>query len=89
VSCDDCSSEEDFPLAPKPSTKLKGFESHGTVLPDFFERPLIKLAFSSRETVPRLRKFAETRHGGTDIDFLLKVSSPAFLGRLHRSGTQR
>ncbi|KAK4251388.1 hypothetical protein C7999DRAFT_37714 [Corynascus novoguineensis] len=43
------------------------------VLPDFFEPAVVKLAFSNQTTVRKLRAFAETRHGGSDLDFLLKV----------------
>lgn len=77
LSFEEYSSEEEFPAPLRPNTKLNGLLSHGTVLPDFFEPNLIKLAFSNPETGQRLRKFAETRHGGAGIDFLLKVSLPA------------
>jgi hypothetical protein len=68
------SSVEDFSLGHLPSPELEGFVSNGKVLPDFFEPAVIKLAFSNPATVQRLRKFAETRHDGSDLDFLLKVS---------------
>jgi hypothetical protein len=73
-SVDENSSVEDFSLGHLPSPDLEGFVSNGKVLPDFFEPAVIKLALSNPATVQRLRKFAETRHDGSDIDFLLKVS---------------
>lgn len=60
----------------KLSPELRGFAVNGRVLPDFFEPAVVKLAFSNQTTVQKLRAFAETRHGGSDVDFLLKVSSP-------------
>jgi hypothetical protein len=74
LSIDDNSSVEDFSLGHVPNIELQGFGSNGRVLLDFFEPAVIRLAFSNLATVQRLRRFAETRHGGSDIDFLLKVS---------------
>jgi hypothetical protein len=73
LSHDGNSSEEEFALHPQPSTELRGLMSHGALLPDFFEPSVIKLAFTNPETGQKLRKFAETRLGKTDTDFMLKV----------------
>ncbi|KAK4236536.1 hypothetical protein C8A03DRAFT_45493 [Achaetomium macrosporum] len=62
-----------FCLGNRRSTELQGFVAHDKVVPDFFANPWVKMAFSSTETGQRLRRFAETRHGGADIDFVLKV----------------
>lgn len=81
LSFDGNSSIEDFSLSRQPSKELKGFVSNGKVLPDFFEPAVIELVFSNPATIKRLRKFAETRHGESDIDFLLKVGSSVCLSR--------
>ncbi|KAL2133387.1 hypothetical protein VTI74DRAFT_2475 [Chaetomium olivicolor] len=73
LSYDGNSSVEDFDIGRHRSTELKGFISHGRVLPDFFEPAVIKLAFTNPSTAQRLRRFAETRHSTSDIDFLMKV----------------
>ncbi|KAK4033815.1 hypothetical protein C8A01DRAFT_39701, partial [Parachaetomium inaequale] len=73
LSFDDNSSVEELSLGHRFDAELRGLVSNGRVLPDFFEPAVIKLAFSNPATVQRLRAFAETRHGGSDIDFLLKV----------------
>lgn len=75
LSFDGFSSLEDFSLSRQPSKELKGFVSNGKVLPDFFEPAVFELVLSNPATGKRLRKFAETRHGESDIDFLLKVGS--------------
>lgn len=55
--------------------ELRGFSVQGKAFSDFFEPAIIKMAFSDETTVRKLRAFAETRHGKSDLDFLLKVSS--------------
>lgn len=75
LSADGNSSVEDLSLGSKSGTELRGFLSNGRLLPDFFETAVVKLAFSNQTTSQRLRKFAETRYGRSDIEFLLKVSS--------------
>jgi hypothetical protein len=82
LSFDGNSSLEDFSLSRQTSKELKGFVSNGKVLPDFFEPAVIELVFSNPATGKRLRKFAETRHGESDIDFLLKVGSPVCVSRM-------
>ncbi|KAL2166172.1 hypothetical protein VTG60DRAFT_3155 [Thermothelomyces hinnuleus] len=74
-SNDGTSSVEDSYSSRRLSPKLRGFAVDGRVLPDFFEPAVIKIAFSDETTVRKLRTFAETRHGGSDVDFLLKVGS--------------
>ncbi|KAK3306782.1 uncharacterized protein B0T15DRAFT_152591 [Chaetomium strumarium] len=75
VNLDDNDSVEDFRfcLGHKPSTELQGFVAQGKVIPDFFANSWVKMAFSSTETGQRIRRFAETRHSGADMDFVLKV----------------
>ncbi|KAH6632131.1 hypothetical protein F5144DRAFT_602875 [Chaetomium tenue] len=73
LSFDSNSSVEDFALDRSFSPELGGFVSNGKVIPDFFEPAVVKLAFSNKGTVRRLCAFAETRHDGSDIDFLRKV----------------
>jgi hypothetical protein len=65
----------DFSFGHSLSPELGGFVSNGKVLPDFFEPAVVKLAFSNKGTVRRLCAFAETRHDGSDIDFLRKVTT--------------
>jgi hypothetical protein len=65
----------DFSLGHSLSPELGGFVSNGKVIPDFFEPAVVKLAFSNKGTVRRLCAFAETRHDGSDIDFLRKVTT--------------
>jgi hypothetical protein len=77
-SFDGNSSLEELSLSRQPSKELKGFISNGKVLPDFFEPGVIELVLSNPATGKRLRTFAETRHGESDIDFLLKVGSSVF-----------
>lgn len=76
LSFDSDSSVEDFSLSHSLSPELDGFVSNGKILPDFFEPAVVKLAFSNKGTVRRLCAFAETRHDGSDIDFLRKVTTP-------------
>ncbi|EAQ87759.1 hypothetical protein CHGG_04378 [Chaetomium globosum CBS 148.51] len=76
LSFDSNSSVEEFALGRSFSPELGGFVSNGRVIPDFFEPAVVKLAFSNKETVRRLCAFAETRHDGSDIDFLRKVIAP-------------
>lgn len=45
-------------------------------LPRFFEPAVINLAFANPTTEQKLRKFAESRHGGADLEFLQKVGLP-------------
>lgn len=79
LSYDATSSVEDFVLEEAPTIEEpKGFVFRDRVLPDFFEPSVIELAFSDSATGQRLRKFAETRQGEPDIDFLLKVSTLSF-----------
>ena len=74
LSFDSNSSVEDFSLGHSLSPELGGFVSNGKVLPDFFEPAVVRLAFSNKGTVRRFCAFAETRHDGSDIDFLRKVT---------------
>ncbi|KAH6856291.1 hypothetical protein B0I37DRAFT_302599 [Chaetomium sp. MPI-CAGE-AT-0009] len=67
------SSVEDFSFGHNLSPEFGGFVANGKVLPDFFEPAVVKLAFSNKEIVRRLCAFADTRHDGSDIDFLRKV----------------
>lgn len=84
LSYDANSSVEDFALEEEPTIEEpKGFVFEDRVLPDFFEPSVIELAFSDSATGQRLRKFAETRQGEPDIEFLLKVSSPVCLLTSH------
>ncbi|KAK4152163.1 hypothetical protein C8A00DRAFT_35187, partial [Chaetomidium leptoderma] len=73
LSSDGNSSVEDFSLGHRLNVELRGFVCNGKVLPDFFEPAVVKLAFSNPATGERLRQFAETRYGGSDVEFLLKV----------------